>query len=183
MTYIPKLKSIDPRPDHPGTPIALNSRFYIERPPCEERAYQEIATPGSLIRIRGPRQMGKTSFLLRLINYTKTLDYRIITIDFLETDTAVFESTEKFLRWFCINLTRKLKSTSNIDDYWDEDIGYKVCCTIFVEELLHEIDTPVVLIFKEVNCVFKYTKITQDFLPLLRFWHEQARIVEIWKKL
>ncbi|NES76151.1 MULTISPECIES: AAA-like domain-containing protein [unclassified Okeania] len=183
MTYIPNSKSIDPRPDNPGTPIALNSRFYIERPPCEERAYQEIATPGSLIRIRGPRQMGKTSFLLRLINYTKTLDYRIITIDFLQTDTAVFESTEKFLRWFCINLSRQLKSTYNIDDYWDEDIGYKVCCTIFVEELLHEVYTPVVLIFKEVNCVFKYTKITQDFLPLLRFWHEQARIVEIWKKL
>ncbi|GGA20125.1 AAA-like domain-containing protein [Okeania sp. KiyG1] len=183
MTYIPHSESIAPRPDRPGAPIALNSRFYIERSPCEEHAYQEIATPGSLIRIRGPRQVGKTSFLLRLINYTKTLDYRIITIDFLETDTAVFESTEKFLRWFCINLTRQIKSTYNIDDYWDEDIGYKVCCTIFVEELLHEIDTPVVLIFKEVNCVFKYTKITQDFLPLLRFWHEQARIVEIWKKL
>lgn len=183
MTYIPHSESIDPRPDNPGTPIALNSRFYIERPPCEERAYQEIATPGSLIRIRGPRQIGKTSFLLRLINYAKTLDYRIITIDFLETDTAVFESTEKFLRWFSINLARQLKVTSNIDDYWDEDIGYKVCCTMFFEELLDRIDTPVVLILKEVNFVFKYTKITQDFLPLLRFWHEQARIVEVWKKL
>lgn len=82
MTYIPHSESIAPRPDRPGAPIALNSRFYIERSPCEEHAYQEIATPGSLIRIRGPRQVGKTSFLLRLINYTKTLDYRIITIDF-----------------------------------------------------------------------------------------------------
>ncbi len=169
--------------EYPGKPIAVNSRLYIERYPWEERAYQEIAQLGSLIRIKGCRKIGKASFLLRLINHAQTLGYQIVTIDFLEVDTKVFESTDKFLRWFCINLARRLKLTLNLDDYWDEELGYKVSCTLYFEELLEEISTSLVLIFKEVNYIFEHPNIAQDFLPLLRFWHEQAPIKETWKKL
>ena len=170
-------------PENPGGSIPLNSKFYIERPPWEERIYAEIAKPGSLIRIRSPRKMGKTSLMLRLIDRAKSLGYQTINLDFLEADTAFFENTEKFLRWFCSNIARRLKSSINLDDYWDEDIGYKVCCTLYLEDLLETIETPLVLTLNEVNCVFKYPNIAQDFLPLLRFWHEQARMTEAWEKL
>ncbi|MGB3511278.1 MAG: AAA-like domain-containing protein [Microcoleaceae cyanobacterium] len=185
MNNLPNSQNIiqTAEPENPGAPISINSKFYIARPPCEERVYAEIAKPGSLIRIRSPKKMGKTSLMLRLINQAKNLGYRTINLDFRETDTAFFESTEKFLRWFCISIARQLKMNINLDDYWDEDLGHKVCCTLCFEEFLEEIDTPLVLTLKEVNCVFKYPKIAQDFLPLLRFWHEQARMKTTWEKL
>jgi len=170
--------------DLPGSPIALNSRFYIERPPSEGLAYKELSNPGSLIRIRAPRQMGKSSMMLRLINQADSLGYQTVKIDFQEADAASFESINKFLRWICINIARQLKLTPNLDDYWDEEMGSKVSCTIYFEGyLLEKIQTPLVLVFNEVNRLFQYPDIAQEFFPLLRFWHEQARRSSLWQSL
>ena len=60
----------------PGSPISLNSKFYIERPFSETLAYTELCKPGSLIRIRASGKMGKSSLMLRLINHAATFGYR-----------------------------------------------------------------------------------------------------------
>ncbi|MBD2182352.1 AAA-like domain-containing protein [Aerosakkonema funiforme] len=168
----------------PGSPISLNSRFYIERPPTEALVYTEISKPGSLIRIRAPRKMGKSSLMLRLLNQAATLGYCTATIDFQQAETAIFESSDKFLRWMCSNLARQLKLAPSLDEYWDEGMGSKVSCTIYLEGyLLGQINAPLVLALNEVNRLFEYPDIAQDFFSLLRFWHEQARTVEVWQQL
>lgn len=170
--------------DFPGSPISLNSKFYIDRPPSESLTYAELSKPGSLIRIRAPRKMGKSSLMLRLINQATTLGYHTVTIDFQQADTAIFETSNKFLRWLCINIARQLKIDPNLDDYWDEDMGSKVSCTIYFEGyLLNQINNPLVLVFNEVNQLFKYPDIAQEFFPLLRFWYEQAGAEKIWQQL
>ncbi|MGH2414175.1 MAG: AAA-like domain-containing protein, partial [Microcystaceae cyanobacterium] len=40
-----------------------------------------------------------------------------------------------------------------------------------------------VLALNEVNRIFEHPKIAQDFLPMLRFWHEQAKQDHLWQKL
>lgn len=168
----------------PGSPISLNSKFYIERPPSETLAYTELCKPGSLIRIRGSRKMGKSSLMLRLINQAATFGYPTVTIDFKQADAVIFESIDKFLRWLSINVARQLKLAPNLDDYWDEEMGSKVSCTIYFEGyLLEKIRTPLVLVFNELNRLFEYPDIAQDFFPLLRFWHEEARRDSIWQSL
>jgi len=177
---IPAVEDID----LPGSPISLNSRFYIERPPSETLAYAELGKPGSLIRIRAPRKMGKSSLMLRLINQAATFGYHTVTIDFQQADSAIFESIDKFLRWLCLNVARQLKLAPKLNDYWDEDMGSKVSCTIYFEGyLLEQIRTPLVLVFNEVNRLFEYPDIAQDFFPLLRFWHEEARRENLWQSL
>ena len=39
------------------------------------------------------------------------------------------------------------------------------------------------LVLNEVNHVFEHPHIAQEFLPMLRFWHEQARTIDTWQKL
>ncbi|MBE9127843.1 AAA-like domain-containing protein [Coleofasciculus sp. LEGE 07092] len=170
--------------EFPGSPVPLNSAFYIERSPLEERAYSEIRKPGSVVRIKAPRKMGKSSLLLRLIAQAAAQEYQIVSIDFQQADEAVFASLDKFLRWLCANATRQLKLESYIDEYWDEEIGSKVSCTIYFQGyLLEQIDSPVVLAFNEVNRIFEYPKIAREFLPLLRSWHEEAQQDESLQKL
>lgn len=53
--------------EYPNGPVPLNSKFYIERPPIEAQVYREVLKPGSLIRIRAPQHMGKTSLLRRIL--------------------------------------------------------------------------------------------------------------------
>ena len=170
--------------EFPGGPIPLDSPFYIDRSPAEARACAEIGKPGSLIRIKAPRKMGKSSLMLRIINAAVDRGYRTVTVDFQQADEAVFASLDKFLRWLCVNVARQLKLEPNLDEFWDEDMGSKVSCSLYFENyLLAQIDSPVVLVLNEVNRVFERAKIAQEFLPLLRFWYEQARASETWQKL
>ena len=122
--------------------------------------------------------MGKSSLLHRVIAHTQAHNYQTVYIDFQEADNVVFTSLDKFLRWFCANISRQLHLTPKIDDYWDEDMGSKVSCKIYFETyLLPQIYSPMVLALNEVNRIFEYPTIARDFLPMLRFWHEVAQQV------
>jgi diguanylate cyclase (GGDEF)-like protein len=170
--------------EFPGGPIPIDSPFYIERSPAEARACAEISKPGSLIRIKAPIKMGKSSLMLRIIHAALERGYRTVTVDFQQADEAVFASLDKFLRWLCVNVARQLKLKPNLAEFWDEDMGSKVSCSLYFENyLLAESDSPVVLVLNELNRVFKRANIAQEFLPLLRFWYEQARASEAWQKL
>ena len=170
--------------EFPGGPIPIDSPFYIERSPAEARACAEITKPGSLIRIKAPIKMGKSSLMLRIIHAAVERGYRTVTVDFQQADEAVFASLDKFLRWLCVNVARQLKLEPNLAEFWDEDMGSKVSCSLYFENyLLAESDSPVVLVLNELNRVFKRANIAQEFLPLLRFWYEQARASEAWQKL
>ncbi|WP_234996694.1 AAA-like domain-containing protein [Planktothrix sp. PCC 11201] len=168
----------------PDRPLALNSPFYINRSPSEELAYTELEKSGSLLRVKAARKMGKSSLMLRLIDYAETLGYRTVLIDFLQVDQEIFKNTDKFLRWLCINVARKLEIDPKLDDYWDEDMGSKVSCTLYFEiYIFPQINCPLFLVFNELNIVFEYTNISQNFLPLIRFWYEQSRHNLAWKNL
>ncbi len=170
--------------EFPDSPIPLDSKFYIQRLPHEGLAYAEIEKSGSLLRVKAPRKMGKSSLMLRLMNHAEMLGYRTVLIDFLQTDTAIFENTNKFFRWLCSNIARKLNLEPKLSDYWDEDMGSKVSCTLYLESyILPQINCHLVLAFNELNCVFEHKNITQDFLPLIRFWYEQGRQNKTWQNL
>ncbi|MFB2882274.1 AAA-like domain-containing protein [Floridanema aerugineum] len=170
--------------EFPGAPLAINSKFYIPRPPIEELIYEEITKPGSLVRIKAPRKMGKSSLVLRVVAHADSLNYRTINIDFRQADRAFFANIDKFLRWVSANVCRELELESRIDNYWDEEIGSKVSCTVYWQSyLLQQLQTPLVLVLNEVNRIFDYPEIAQEFLPLLRYWHEQAKYIEVWQKL
>ncbi|MFE1744037.1 AAA-like domain-containing protein [Coleofasciculus sp. H7-2] len=168
----------------PSGGVPLDSPLYINLPSIEELACTEITQPQCLLWINAPKQMGKSSLLNRILAGATAVGYKTVYLDFQEAEEAIFASFDKFLRWFCANVSRQLNLNPMLDDYWDEDMGSKVSCKIYFESyLLKQLNTPVVLALNEVNRVFEHPNIAQDFLGMLRFWHEQAQQVEIWQKL
>ena len=170
--------------EFPGGVVPLSSKFYIERPPIESLADEEVTKPGSIIRIRAPWKMGKTSLMLRILAHAQAQKYQTVTIDFQQAEKAVFSDIDKFFRWFSTNISRKLQLEPKLDEYWDEDMGSKVSCTIYFEAyVLEQIKSPLVLGLNEVNRVFDYPEIAEEFFSLLRSWYEQATTIKIWQKL
>ena len=55
----------------PGGAVPLKSGLYVKRPPIEADCYAEILQPGALIRIKAPRQMGKTSLMARILHQAR----------------------------------------------------------------------------------------------------------------
>jgi len=171
----------------PGGTIRPDSSLYVERPPIELDCYEEILQPGALIRIKAPRQMGKTSLMARIVNHAKEQGYQAIPLNFQRADSQLFTNLDQFLRWFCEQVGRKLKQLKQIDDYWVGS-GSKGKCTAYFEEcLLEEIETPLVLGLDEVDRVFPHRQVADDFFALLRSWYESARYgdftSELWEKL
>ena len=170
--------------EFPSGPVSLESRFYIPRSPIEEQINAEIAEPGSLICIKAAKKMGKSSLIIRILARATGFGFCTVSLDFQQADKGVFANLDRFLRWFCANVSRELNLESKISDYWDDDMGSKVSCTIYFQKyLLVLVSTPLVLVLNEVDWVLEYPEIAADFLPLLRSWHEQATRLEIWQKL
>ncbi len=170
---------------YPSGSVPLDSPFYLERPFLEEQVYPEIIKPGALIRIKAPREMGKTSLLLRILDYANNdLDYQTVSLNLEQIDQSTLRDLNQFLRWLCCRIARQLKLKPNLDEYWDEDFGSKLSCTSYFEDyLLESIDTPLVLALDEVNQIFEHPDIAKDFFPLLRSWYEEAKTLPIWQKL
>jgi hypothetical protein len=171
-------------PELPEGQVDLASAFYVERPPIESRCYEAIAKPGALIRIKAPRQMGKTSLMARILYQAEQRGCLKVPLSFQLADGKVFADLDQFLRWFCASVGRRLRLPNKLGDYWDEIFGSKDNCTAYFEEyLLAEIDKPLALGLDEVDLVFQHPEIANDFFGLLRAWHEEAKNREIWKKL
>ena len=171
-------------PLYPSGSVPLGSPFYLERTPLEEQVEQEIRKPGALIRIKAPREMGKTSMLVRILDSAKRLGYRTAKLNLEQVDQAILNDLNKFLRWLCAKLTLQLQLKPKLDEYWDEDLGSKISCTFYLQNYLLELmDTPLVLALDEVNQIFEHPQLAEDFLPLLRSWYEEAKTLPIWQKL
>ncbi|KST66952.1 AAA-like domain-containing protein [Mastigocoleus testarum] len=179
-----EVKQKDNSPRYPSGSVPLDSKFYIERSPLEEQVYQEISKPGALIRVKAPREMGKTSLLLRIIDHANLLGYRTISLNLEQVEWGILNNLNQFLRWLCANSARLLQLQPNLDDYWDEDLGSKISSTLYFQDyLLESTDTPLVLALDEVNQIFEHPQVAKDFLPLLRSWYEEAKRLPIWQKL
>ena len=171
-------------PELPGGQVDVASQFYVERPPIEERCYQTIVQPSALIRIKAPRQMGKTSLMARILHHGAHQGYCTVPLTFQLVDKGVFANLDKFLKWFCAYVGRELHLPNQLDDYWDEIFGSKVNCKDYFEKyILPQIDSPLILGLDEIDRVFQYPDIAEDFLGLLRAWHEESKRRDIWKKL
>ncbi len=171
-------------PELPGGQVDVASQFYVQRQPIEERCYQTILQPSALIRIKAPRQMGKTSLMARILHHGARQGYCTVPLTFQLVDKAVFANLDKFLKWFCAYVGRELHLPNQLDDYWDEIFGSKVNCKDYFEKyILPQIDSPLILGLDEIDRVFQYPDIAEDFLGLLRAWHEESKRRDIWKKL
>lgn len=174
----------DTSPRYPNGSIPLGSDFYIERFKAEEELYEEIYKPGALIRIKAPNEMGKTSLLIRLLDHASHQSYRTVCLNLEQIEQSILGDLNQFLRWLCANISYRLNLEPKLDEYWDEDVGSKVSCTLYFRNyILQQIDSPLVLALDDLQQVFEYDSVAKDFLPLLRSWYEEAKRLPVWQKL
>ncbi|MBX9252811.1 AAA-like domain-containing protein [Desmonostoc muscorum CCALA 125] len=170
--------------ESPEGQVPLASGLYIGRSTIEPTCYQEILQPRVFIRIKAPRKMGKTSLIARILDYGSSQNYHTVGLSLHHAGTQVFASSDRFLRWFCTNVTRQLGLESRLNDYWDEDMGALINSTIYFQAyLLKELSNPIVLVLDGVDQLFEYPQVAGDFFVLLRSWYEETKDISVWQKL
>ena len=173
-------------PELPGGQVELTSCFYIDRPPIESRCYETIAQPGALIRIKAPRQMGKTSLMARILHHAEQQGSRTVALSFQLANRKIFANSDTFLQWFCASIGQELGMLEQLPKCWElaDLIGSNQCCKAYFEQyLLSESSKPLTLGLDESDRLFESPEIADDFFGLLRALHEEAKRRDIWKKL
>ena len=169
----------------PEGAVAPLSPLYIERDNIESVCYATVVKPGSLIRIKAPNLMGKTSLMMRILVHAQSQNYQTVYLNLSSVNKSVIQNLDKFLRWLCVQVGRQLKLENQLEDYWDTDIwGSNDNCTIYFEEyLLPQINCPLVLGLDNIDRLFPYSEVIEDFLAMLRSWHEKGKIAQLWEQL
>ncbi|MFN6438148.1 MAG: AAA-like domain-containing protein [Nostoc sp. DedSLP01] len=176
-----KVKCCDSYPDGP---VSLGSPLYIERPPLEKVVYHEITQNGCAIQIQSPRQMGKSSLVLRMLAYAQQQNYQTVTINCYQIEQNCLANLNELLYFLCWQVATQLGLAPNLNRQWDKQIDSKLNCSFYFQKyLLKHSQTPVVIVLNEVDRFFEYPDIAEDFLGLLRSWCEEARQNQNWQKL
>jgi hypothetical protein len=186
-----------------GHSLPPNSELYIERSmlatsvpsdgisdrtpssiTVEAACYEAILQPGALIRIKGAKQTGKTSLLVRLLHQVSQQNYDVALLSLEAVETSMLQDIDALLQWFCQQVTMALQLPNYLDDYWDDLFGSSISCKSYFEEyLLLQSPEPLVLALDDVDRLFPYVEVADEFLGLLRAWHEDAKTRNVWKKL
>ncbi|WP_287356912.1 AAA-like domain-containing protein [Moorena sp. SIO3B2] len=165
--------------------VAPSSPFYIERDGIESLGYKTVVKPAALIRIKAPNLMGKTSLIMKLLDHAASENYQTVYLGLNSVNKSVLTNLELFLRWLCLQVSRELKLANQLENYWYTEIfGSNDNCTLYFEEyLLPQINCPLVLGLDDIDRLFSYREVIEDFLGMLRSWHEKGKIADVWRQL
>ncbi|NEO83620.1 MAG: hypothetical protein F6J87_05075 [Spirulina sp. SIO3F2] len=172
------------RLDYPNGAVPINSRFYIPRLPIENRCKRAILQPCTLLRLKAPHTMGKSSLLSQLLAHAQSQGCITIRVNFQAADTQVLSDLSRTLRWLCVQISQALELPSKLDQHWNEDLGYKMSCSLYMKKyLLPQVKQPFVLALDEVSVLFNYPDTSQEFFTMLRTWHEYTKVETAWQHL
>jgi hypothetical protein len=157
---------------YPNGVVPINSPFYIRHDDIESRCQKAITEASGLLRIQASLQMGKTSLLERLTQYSQeNFNYRVARIDLRLAET---QNLDLFLQWLCRQICKQSNLPNNVKEQWDLNEGAKQNCTDFIENYILKKDTPPLLLcIDNLQGIYKYDKIFDDFFTLLRSWYEK----------
>ncbi len=167
------------RPSSGSTPI------YISRSQLEQRCSKIVQTPGSLLHIRGPRQIGKTTLMAKTATQS---GMSAVILNLKLADSQLTQHLGDFLQWLCQAVAQTLgQPTLDHSDRQPDQITDSFGCTLYFQSLLSDLNEPLVLAFDEVDVLLKSPEIATNFFNLIRAWHELAQYGQdhshIWRQL
>jgi transcriptional regulator with XRE-family HTH domain len=174
------------RLEAPEGSVPLNSIFYIERLPQELYGRQEIAKPHAMIRLKSPRQMGKTSLMMRLLHQAEQQGDRVVYLSLEQVTEQAWSSSDQLMHWFCASVCLKAQHKFQQADYASltEMVGSTLATQEYFESyLLPDLATALTISLDAVDRLFEYPHLYNNFFSLLRSLHESGKHNEILSKL
>jgi hypothetical protein len=164
--------------------LPLDSRYYIQRP-ADQEMQAAIQRQDSVIRIRGARQVGKTSLLARGLEQARAPGTRVVFTDFQQLNTSDLQSVESLFRALAEWIADELKLDIPLDQYWSARRNPSRRFNEFIcQEIMGRIQEPLVWAMDEVDRLFS-CPFRSEVFGLFRSWHN-ARATEPlqpWRRL
>jgi AAA-like domain/TIR domain len=168
----------------PGGTLDVDDPWYLPRP-TDATALSVISQPGQTLTIKGPRQMGKSSLLMRTVKAALDLGKRVALLDFQLLDEQTKAEPDLFFPRFVSAIAEQLDLANGVEAMWDSGYSNPQNCTRCTERLILErVQEPCVIAIDETDTIFR-TRFSADFFAMLRSWHglRAHPVRRNWKKL
>lgn len=163
--------------------MEADSPFYVRRE-ADEKLARLMYQSGVTIRVKGPRQVGKSSLMTNVRLRANSQASIPFTLDFQRSlIKSQISSLDDMLFSLAYRIHLHFKTDLEPGKQWDVLLGAKDNLTYFIEKaLLVSVDKPVWFLFDEVDWLFDLP-FRDDFFATLRGWHNLRAEKNCWKKL
>jgi DNA-binding SARP family transcriptional activator len=162
-----------------GGAVPVGSRFYVVRP--ADREFEEaISRRDSIVLVKGPRQVGKTSLLARGLQQARDAGARVVLTHFQTLSAADFETSEGLLLALADTLAEQLDLETEPREGWDARRSPNLNFRRYVrrEVLGTSADrppAPLVWCLDEVDRLFSCS-FGSEIFGLFRSWHDERAL-------
>jgi hypothetical protein len=170
----------------PGGSLDVDDPRYIRRE-ADVTALNLISQSGMTLTIKGSRQMGKSSLLVRTLAKATEQGKLCALIDFQLLGKEILLHANLFFRRFSESITEQLNLPSELEQIWDSKRSNSQNCTAYVERLLRGSASPITVAVDEADHLFD-SECRSDFFGMLRAWHNtrahfSKETRKTWKRL
>lgn len=167
----------------PGGSLDAEDPWYIHRN-TDRTGLSVIDHQGITLTIKGSRQMGKSSLLIRILAAAINRGKRCVLVDFQLFGRDALRQESAFFKHFCGSIANQLEIPNGLEGLGDGSLSLTQNCTRYIERtILSQLDAPVVIAVDEADNIF-LSDFRNDFFGMLRSWHNARAnpMKKIWKK-
>jgi len=182
--HIAPLPYFDPRDlITPGGALDVDSRFYILRE-ADDEVFAEVHRPRGIVTIRGPRQTGKTSLIMRVYAAIRGAESQLRTafVDFQALPNENLESLDTAWCSIAVHIAEQLPLEGWDATDWQLDGRHDRNFSRFLDYVFDESEIPLLICLDEVDRVFK-SQVKSEFFSSVRAFYNRGAFDPSWKKV
>ena len=171
----------------PGGALEVDTSLYIMRD-ADEEVLSAVRRKRALVTVRGPRQTGKTSLIMRVYaamrgSSEEESQLRTAFIDFQALPHDDFQTLDTIWRTMAENIAYQLSLDHWDASHWKPNANYDQNFSRFLDHFVFkENKTPVLICLDEVDRLFK-TPIKSDFFSSVRAFYNRGAFDPVWQKV
>jgi DNA-binding SARP family transcriptional activator len=169
--------------EHLGGAVPLDSPYYLDRR-ADGQLVDCVDNSESVVLIKGPRQIGKSSLLARGMARGRSNGALVLLSDVQSADSDSLTSIAAFYQWLISTMLDQLGRSERAEVFWDELRAPALNLERFIKQEVLSHDGPVFWGLDEVDRLFSCPYYS-DFFGLLRSWHNRRAMEPKgpWNKL
>lgn len=168
----------------PGGAMEVASPFYVSRQ-ADEQVDMEVRRHRGIAIIRGPRQTGKTSLMMRIFSAFRheTSSLRAVFIDLQRLSRGDLASLDSIWRVIAMRIARQLQARGWGTSRWNTDLDFDENLADFLDDFVFVTDErPLLICLDEADRVFE-APIKAEFFSSIRALYNAGTIEQRWSQI
>ena len=162
-------------PEPPGGGMSPDSRYYISRP-ADAAFFEALQRQDSIVLLKGPRQVGKTSLLARGLQQCRATGVRVVRTDFQKLTVGQLESADTLFLTLAEMIADQAELEVAPEIAWNSRRGWNVNFERYLRrEVLGRDTGAVVWALDEVDRLFT-CPFGSEVFGLFRSWHNERSL-------